>query len=592
MNLRINKTLKKASEFKNVNIDSVIYYCGSALNMAREINNKILEYESLVLMAKTNIKAGNFGDAIKNSLEAEKIVKINNFSEHNVEVTMLSGASYLAMGYSKDALEYFLKAQNLISNETRYVDIIDLDYYLGSVYSEINELEKSQKHLQSSLAVSISHNLLLHSIKTYMFLSSSYDNPDSISKYLNLANRIISDHPDLLYKKVVLRNKQARLNKAIGNLALSKKQYLEAINISLSNGFQDHLTYLYNNYAYLLMAETNYDSAKIILNEALIIAKNIKSTDLQASIYDSYSDYFTKMKDYKNALTYQDSSISKRNQHRKEQRIQESLFISAVFETEQKEKEILQQKNEISRLWLIQLGGVTILLIVIGFVVYFRQKFSLSKSRLETVEKGRELELADALIIGQDTERKRLAMDLHDGLSHRVSSLTFIVDGFFKSHNKYVELTNTITDILTNIRELSHRMLPTQLENLGLITTIKNMASTINKSDKFFVEFETDINKRLSNKLEINLYYLINELVNNATKHSNGNNIFVQLYEYKDSFSLSVEDNGRGIKTNETSDGMGLKNIRSRVEYLGGTISIDSKDSGAIFMILIPKYSK
>jgi len=139
------------------------------------------------------------------------------------------------------------------------------------------------------------------------------------------------------------------------------------------------------------------------------------------------------------------------------------------------------------------------------------------------------------------------------------------------------------------VRDLSHRMSPTQLETLGLVSTIKNMVLTINKSDKFIVEFETNIQKRLTAQLELNLYYLIYELINNATKHSKGNNIFVQLFEHNDSLNLSVEDNGGGFKINEKSDGMGLKNIKSRVDFMGGILTIDSNDSETIFMIEIPK---
>ncbi len=585
---KIDSTLKKANNFRNVNSDSAQYYAIAALNLSRESHNPRMEYKSLIYLTRFNIKAGHLGEAIFNCAEATRIVESNNFLNSKVEVLMYSGVAYQAMGLSSDALNLFLEAQNQKSDTINYNVRIDLDFYTGSVYADINEFKKCNAYLHSSISQSIENDYILGALKSYLLLSNTYNNVDSIRKYLDLANSIIEENPSLTYEKVVLRNTQALVNKAIGNLKLSKTQYLEAISISKRTGYQESLSNLYNNYAYLLMEESKYDSAKNYLDHSLEIAISIKSLDMELEIYDSYSDYFENIGDFESALKYADLFIEKRDQYRDQQRIQQSLFLSAVFETEQKEKEILQQDTEIARLWMIMFGVLAFLAAAIGGGAYLRQKLSLSRSRLETVEKGKALEIADALIHGQDAERKRLAMDLHDGLGARLGALRFLVDGFFKSHEKFEEISDSIVNIHQNVRDLSHRMLPTNLESLGLLMSIKNMASSINKSDKFVVEFETNFDKRLTNKLETNLYYLIYELINNATRHSNGNTIFIQLLEHDDYLSLSVEDNGSGFDQKDNTSGMGLKNIKTRVEYLGGQLSLESTDFTTLFMIEIP----
>lgn len=588
---KIELAYRKAINFKNINSDSVLYYANTALNLSKESQNPKMEYKSLIFLTKSNIKAGKIGEAIINCLAAKKIVETNNFLSYKLEVLMCVGSAYQAIGLSSDALKFYLEAQNNKINTVNYKEKVDLDYFTGSAYADIKEFSKCNKYLQSSISQSVANDYLLGAFKSYILLSNIYDNLDSVNKYLDFANKVIQENPELSYEIVVLKNNQGLLNKAIGNLELSKTQYLEAINISKKNGFRDHLTVLYNNYAYLLMTESKHDSAKIVLEKSLLIAQEINSIDLQSSIYDSYSDYFSVIEDYQTAIAYKDSSIEKRNQYLEQQRIQETLFLSAVFETEQKEKEILKQKNEITRLWMIILAVLTFLVASTGLIVYFIQKFSLSKSRLETVEKGKTLEIADALIRGQDAERKRLAMDLHDGLGARLGALRFLVDGFFKSNKKYNEVSESIVNIHQNVRDLSHRMLPTQLEKHGVVLAIKNMASSINKSDKFTVEFDTNLKNRLSDKLEANVYYLIYELINNATRHSNGNTIAIQFYEHDDMLSLSVEDNGSEFRQKESSNGMGLKNIKARIEYLGGQLTIESNKSVTIFMIEIPNTS-
>jgi signal transduction histidine kinase len=132
-------------------------------------------------------------------------------------------------------------------------------------------------------------------------------------------------------------------------------------------------------------------------------------------------------------------------------------------------------------------------------------------------------------------------------------------------------------------------MLPTQLEKLGLVPTIQNLAHSISHSSGFSVDVELEIEERLEPKLEINLYYLIFELINNAIKHSKGDSLFIQLLSHEDGLNLSVEDNGKGFNVSESKDGLGLKNIKHRVEYLGGKLIIDSKiGQGTLFMIELP----
>jgi signal transduction histidine kinase len=408
--------------------------------------------------------------------------------------------------------------------------------------------------------------------------------------YLNKAEEILNYYPKATYEKVVILNNKALLNKALGKLSESKIQYIQAIHIAREQGYKSYLSNLYNNYAYQLIAENNMDSANLVLDEALLIAKEIDDLDLEASILDSYSDYFKEMGNFYKALEYKDESVDKRNKYKRKQQIQQSLFLSTVFETEQKEKEIIEQESEINRLWASVFGSIALIVLLITVVVYYRQKSAVRKAKLITVEREKSLEIADALIEGQDTERKRLAMDLHDGLGARLGTLRFKIDNLLSKDKYHKELSKDVDDIGNNIRELSHRMLPTQLDELGLIISLKNLLASINASGVFNMTLESNIDERLDPKIETHLYYLIYELVNNAMKHSGGNEIMIQIYDHDDSISISVEDNGKGLHPDKIKYGLGLKNINQRVAYLCGNIHIDSQvDEGSIFMIELPK---
>ena len=586
--LYIESIITKATEYKYNYPDSLFHYANKAVHEANKINNKELKFKALKLLIDENIRSGKFLNALYLCDSANLLTINNNNSEFKANVLLVTGYAYSAFGLSDQALEYFFKALNYTNNKTSPRTRIDINYYIAVAYQHLHEYEECKFYLNNSLKLAIINNIYEDTFPIYMLYSSLFTELDSISKYIDLADEVLIKYPQLSYEKVALLNSQALIFDAIGDYSLSRSKYLEAINISLHNNYQDYLSNIFNNFSYLLMKQRKFDSANILINKAIKIAKEMKNSNLLASFNDTYSDYFMNINDFKNAFTYKDSSIYYRNKYREQQQLQRSQVLTVAFKTEQKEKEILKKEKQIGNMWVVILSVIALASVFIGLFIFFRQKWRLNRAKLETVEKGKALEIADALLKGQDSERKRLAMDLHDGLGARMSALRFMVDGNFRTNKKYKEVISFIETIHQNIRELSHRMLPSQLEDAGLTISIKSLVKSINDSGNFNVEFDTNLEERLSNKLEVNLYHIIFELVNNATKHSKGNSIVVQLILHDDEIQLSVEDNGGGMKIHSKDNSLGLKNVKTRVEYLGGTMVIDSDESLTIFMIEIP----
>lgn len=583
--IKFDASINKALSFKNKKSDSLFYYANLAYNLANNPNQKL---DVLIVMIEANIRSGDVLNALVLCDSIESIAKMDNLFHREPDILLNLGNVYLAMGFLAESLDYFFKGLKSPYTKTQINNRIDLYYYISLANYGLGEYVEARKYANLSLQDANDYKLKNKTLPSYLLLANTFNNLDSIQKYLDLAKQTIDNNEELLYEKSVILNRQALLNKSIGNYSLSKIQYIEAINISLVNGFKKNLSTIYNNYSYLLMAESKYDSAKYYLNLALEISININSLYMESEIYDSYSDYYERTGDFENALLYTNLFIEKRDQFRQQQQIQKSLFLSAVFETEQKEKEILKQENKINRRDILILSILAVLAIAIGFAIYFIQRNKLNKSRIITIEKEQSLEIADTVIQSQDSERKRLAMDLHDGLGARLGALRFMVDSEFYSNKSYNKVIDSIVGIHENMRSISHRMQPPELEKRGLSPAIENLISTVNQSGKFEIDFEYDIEFKLSKKLETNIYFLVYELVNNAIKHSNGNSIFVQLLEHKNEISLSVEDNGTSFHYDESMAGMGMNNIQTRVKYLNGNISIESTGNDTSIMIEIP----
>ncbi len=590
--LLIDNYLSKAERFKYVNNDSSIYYLKKTLLLSDNLINEKKKVEILFSLITATLRANDPVSAIKYCNKSKEVSQRMELRDAFVKSRIFTGNVYRNVGLISEALEVFLaiEAENKGNLKFSIDNYIDLKSYIASSYYSINEIANCKSNLIEMINTISNPELNLKLVGSYILLSNISTQRDSMYFYLNKAQEILKHHPKANYEKVVVLINKALLDKALGKLSESKSQYIQAIHIAKEQGYRSHLSSLYNNYAYQLMVENNIDSAKWVLTEGLIIAREIKDLDLEASILDSYSDYFKEIGNFSQALEYKDKSVARRNEFKRKQQIQQSLFLSTVFETEQKEKEIIEQESEINRLWASVFGSIALIVLLITVVVYYRQKSAVRKAKLITVEREKSLEIADALIEGQDTERKRLAMDLHDGLGARLGTLRFKIDNLLSKDKYHKELSKDVDDIGNNIRELSHRMLPTQLDELGLIISLKNLLASINASGVFNMTLESNIDERLDPKIETHLYYLIYELVNNAMKHSGGNEIMIQIYDHDDSISISVEDNGKGLHPDKIKYGLGLKNINQRVAYLCGNIHIDSQvDEGSIFMIELPK---
>lgn len=583
-----NSPIERAKYYINRNPDSVKYFCKQARLLATKHNEYDLLLKAVLTEIKSDIKSGKLVNARSLCDTATYIIEKYELNHRHNEVMIYLGNVYYVMGFGSEALGILLNVERKLGREYMNQEGVDLFYYIGMIYIDLGEFEKGTAYLNKSLEIAKSVGEQSDIFPIYMNLIETFDDIDSIQLYLGYIDSLMLNNPRLLYEKTVFRNYQAMFSKALGDLKASKRYYLEAILIADKNSFKEFSSTLYNNYAYLMMAENKYDSAKIYLDRALPISLEIQNLELESIIYDSYSDYYYGIEDYEDAFRFVNLSLEKDQQYREQQKVKQSLYLTALFETEQKENELLQQQNEISQLWIYLLGILAILAVAIGIIAYYMQKASLNRSRIEAIKKGKSLEVANAIIQGQDNERKRLAMDLHDGIGARLGALRFMVDGFFKDNKKFDEVTKSISEIHQNVRDLSHRMLPSQLETMGLINTIRNLCNSINKSGKFSVQFETNIVNRLSEKLEINIYFLVYELINNSVKHSKGKSIFVQLFEDENLITLSVEDDGVGFDKGKTETGIGLSNIETRARFLSGTLIVESNESSTLFVIEIP----
>lgn len=582
---------EKALSFHNIKVDSVNYFAGKALDIAINSNSIENQFNIHSLILKSLLNTGHFVIANGKLGTLDSLVNFSNDNELRVRYLMLKGLVYASVGLNSEGLKYLFEAKRSNYNNEKYLNI-EIDYYLASSLFNIGEYSKSIDYAKNCAINNLSLSDSLGAFDCYILLANSFANYDSISHYLQLAERMLVNNEND-YKSVVLNNTHALIAKSLGNYDESKEHYLKAAKISNDRGFTYYQSNLYNNYAYLLLAEQNYDSAKIVLDKALDIARELENIDLEGSILDSYSDYYATIGDSIQSFNFYKQSVKLKNEYKRIQKVQQSMFLSTVFETEQKEKRILEQESHISNITAILITVASILLIIFIGMMYFRQKSVARKRKLEVNEKTKELDVANALIKGQDNERKRLAHDLHDGINPQLGAFKLTLDNKLRGDVEKSDLTAQLDDIVKSIREISHKMYPTRLEKQGLRAAIEQLILTVRHATEIDISLKSNLNDRLEEKLELNIYYLVLELVNNVIKHADASKLLIQLLIDDESIVLSAEDDGVGFDQENITEGLGMVGLRQRVEHMNGKLAIDSEpERGTEIMIEIYKTKK
>jgi signal transduction histidine kinase len=265
------------------------------------------------------------------------------------------------------------------------------------------------------------------------------------------------------------------------------------------------------------------------------------------------------------------------------------------------ENESLKAKQEVQN----QYRWFFIFISIIGSLITFyilRTNKNLKEKNNQLLEKNSAI--IHAHLSGQTTERQRVAIDLHDNLGSTISSIKFSLEAIDRSKMNEDEvavqenLYSLLDKAYTEVRLLSHNLLPEEFEKKGLTETLTEFIRKINKASKIKFDLKIDENfGRQDHKIEFELYSICMELVNNIMKHSKATQARITLSKQTpplgvgglkaEQILLFVSDNGIGIFKND-SDGMGMKNIQARVDSINGKWTVKSVEGeGVVNEILV-----
>jgi PAS domain S-box-containing protein len=223
-------------------------------------------------------------------------------------------------------------------------------------------------------------------------------------------------------------------------------------------------------------------------------------------------------------------------------------------------------------------------------------------SGIDITEKRRASQLrTQALIEGQETERRRIAEELHDGLSQSLTAIRLHLGALEADINKERDekyeklqvLKNMIEDVTQEVKVISKALKPKVLEEYGLLKSLELLTGAVNESSALEINLNFyEYFKEPAYNIRLCIYRVVQELIHNVIKHASASRLDIQIVKHRDRIVLTVEDDGAGFdmqyqKTN--GNGLGLRNIETRVSSLSGTVEIDSAPGkGTLIIVEIP----
>ncbi|WP_165836306.1 tetratricopeptide repeat-containing sensor histidine kinase [Taibaiella soli] len=607
----ISALCTKAKAFEAINTDSALHFAAEA----ERISIKDLYYfgmgAALQRQASVHTIKGAYDDALElNNRAIEYFVwsakkgegkSLTHWSEGIVSTLSASANIYLTLGNPDKSMQLFFKALQLIeATDNDQYTLASIYNNIAGVHLAINQYDRARPYLEKTVAIA----------------SNSQPNP-TLGIALSNLSLVWRDKGDttkaMIYAQAAMNiaRKSGDPRQMYGACMMLGDLYQIKENDSAIHYFQQTIKYgerlgAFERCASIFKTGSTYDHFKDYkngakyLNRALEIADSTSGRRLKLHIYDDLYRHYYFLKQYKEAVEYQyaysalkDSIDAEKNAavinqldiryktSRKDQEIQHKQMLIA------KQNASIDRKNRV-------ITAVTAFIAILLCLFWLRHRTYKFRQREQTqkiteLRQEKEIAVLKAVAGAEEEERKRIAQELHDGVSGTLSVIKMrfsALDADTQAGTK--ETIQLLDSVINDIRNTAHNLSPEMILSEGLQEAVTFFSNAVNQSQsiRIGVQFSGDM-QQLPPDFQLSIFRIIQELIQNVIKHAQAKNVLLQLGFWENLFSLTVEDDGIGFDATlrESSydntatrprNGLGLVNVRKRVKALHGELNVDS----------------
>lgn len=594
-------------------IDQSYLYAVQALDCAESSKDSNQLSDAYNTMGAVYLRRTNYDSAIYFNEKALEIRQAQKDIRGMAGSYSKLGMIYTDQGYMDKALDYQLKALKLfIESEDPYAEaqtynnICQIYSYLDNFEMAIFYSNKSIKMYESldypyGEATAIA-NMALYYEQKNMLDSAIYFTNESIEIF-----NAIKDWSDVANSENMLGLYLRKQGKNEEGLNHYKKAY--KIAKELGDGFS--MAQFMGNIGSAFLDMNQLDSAYFYYTNSLKKAKEYTLLRVERQCYEGISNYYEKTHDYQKSLEYRklyellnDSIInieiqeSIANADAKFQSTYNKQLVlekENIIEKEQKEKAVLSKENaeQESRLRYNQLLFTIIFsaLAVLGIMIFFwinRIRLKREKVFAENLALEKEKGLQNT-IQAQEQERARIAGDLHDGIVQDIVAIK--LEMINQDTVSKPEIIEKLDKTAGEIRAISHSMMPYALKMLSLEEALEDLLDKLLSSANIETDFEYIDHESYEpgESIKVNIYRIIQELLNNTIKHSQASKVTLVITIRNKRLTLTYEDNGIGFKGGKLKEGFGVLNLKTRVSVIKGELKFESEEGeGVLYILNIP----
>lgn len=533
-----NNFLKRNLALKSIEL-SISYY--KKANNLKQMALSIMNKGNLSLWQSDNKKA------LLNYFEALKITEKNKFHHQSGLLYKNIGVVFSNQNKQKEALEYANKALKVFQDLEDDEQIAGAYINIGNCYYNQYDANNALENYNKAEKLSVKMNNLENLSFVYNNIGSVYveDKGDTIQGV------------NYLKKSIEMRTQLKDLN---------------------------GLIFSYNNIANIYIGLKKFDLAEKNMVKAKEYAIQANNNRELTESFRLFSYLNEAKKDYKQALYFHKLYLKQKDSLINVQNNKDVKELDIKYQTEKKEKQILQQQSEVKQknIWLLLISSF----VLIGIILFrnFRVKAKLQKEQL--LLENRLLEEQANYKIQE--QRLDISRELHDNVGSQLTFILSILDNLKGSSVQFEESIDKKIDTLSNfanksISELRDTIWVLNSKQLTLselksrmLNFIKDAGDSVDKT-QFHFNFEIENDMQLTSKQAINCYRILQEIVNNAIKHSDAKEVFVKVNQTQQKIEMEISDNGIGFDyESKKKKSFGLTNIENRIEEINGSLKVTS----------------
>lgn len=557
-------------------IDTARWYCTQSLELAQSLNDS-----SLMVRAMSNLAV-----IYRHTAEYEK------------------------------ALDFYQATLSFYTSSGDSANMGNMKAEIGNLYYSLKNWQVGDRYQHEALALFKALNYWRGVGNVYTAISAGFDMQGQLDSAIVYSEKSVTAHElsGDIYGQI---NAKRALCSYFGDLDRPVEDRLachqELLQLDLENGIYEGLMLDYLNIGNSQIEMKQYQEGLANILRSLSMARELEDDRIRMDCYRSLAAYYSSVKGYKMAFLYNDSSFALQDSIRGNEIQATILDLDQKYQTAEKERALLEEQAKSTVLekksteaelkvsnrnkWIFGLGGMSLALVFLGLLLIQSNKRKAQKEKDLALLKERDNSLK-AVIDAQEEERKRIAKDLHDGIGQQLSGLKMawqklssdLHPAAATEKDRILGLSQILSESAAEVRSISHRMMPKALQELGLLPAMEDMLEkTFHYSNITYRLDHHRVDQRFDEAIEISLYRICQELINNCIKYAEATEISVQLMANAQRITLLVEDNGKGFDAEKATQGHGLMNIASRLRTIDGQIAFaPGPNKGTVASVRIP----